>query len=139
MRIHSLLPLLLVLGACDSDPLGLGDVSVQAELLGSPTQARSLRFQVRNHGSRTVYLAACDDQVVGIVQREAGPVWVDLNSAICPANVSSAPFALRAGQSTIGAMEITTSGEHRVGVLLRSGPSDGEGDEIALSGRITVP
>lgn len=139
MRIHRLIPLLFVLGACESDPLGVGDVSVEVELLGSPTQARSLRYEVKNHGSRSVYVAACDNQVVGIVQREEGPVWVDLNSAMCLGTVSSAPLELEPGESTIGFSSITTSGQHRVGVLLRSGPNDQEGDEIALSDRVTVP
>lgn len=137
MRIHRLLPLLL-LAACDSDPLATAALNLQVAAFLSTDLPRTLDFQAENRGSETVYLAACDHRVVPIVQRRENGAWVDTNSAICLADVSSAPVALEPGATAQGGVPAPARGEYRVGVIV-STDADTDAFRTVSSRTVTVP
>jgi hypothetical protein len=137
MRIHRLLPL-LVLAACDSDPLATAALNLQVDASLSSDLPRVLDFDVENRGSETVYLAACDHRIVPIVQRRENGAWVDQNSAICLANVSGAPVALEPGETAEGGVPAGAAGEYRVGVIV-STEADTDEFRTVRSRTVTVP
>lgn len=138
MRIHRILPLLLLTAACSTDPLTTAGLNLQVQAVLSTDLPLALDVEVENRGSETVYLAACDNRIVPILQRREGGGWVDQNSAVCLANVSGAPVELAPGEMAEASVSINGAGEYRAGVLL-STERDTDLYRTANSGTVTVP
>lgn len=135
MRPYRLIPLLL-LAACESDPLASAARGLEVDASVSGAQPRTLVFEVENRGSRTVYMDACDHRVIPVVQREVGGGWEDTNAAMCMI-VDANPFALEPGATTQGSVQVGLAGAYRVGVRLRTEPW-GRREELVASERVTI-
>lgn len=138
MRIHRLIPLLLLATACSSDPLSTAALNLEVEASLSTDLPLLLSFYAENRGSETVYLAACDHRVVPIVQRRVDGEWVDQNSAICLGNVSGVPVALEPGETAEGGVPPGGAGEYRIGVIV-STAADTDAFRTVSSGSVTIP
>ena len=121
MRARLLLPLLLALSACGADPLGTAARNVEVVASVNATDPRQLDFEVRNLGWRTVYVAACNQQMVASVQRR--DLWdeQDINdfNVFCLGIYSADPVAIEPGESARGRAQVPGPGEYRVVVVLR--------------------
>jgi hypothetical protein len=139
MRAHRLLPLLLLLSACDpGNPLEVAADGVEVDAALSAADPRALDFDVINRGSRPVYVAACDDHIVTEVQSPA--LW-DLDqdfNVFCRGNVSSIPVAVAPGGSAHGVARVPGPGEFRVVVVLRD-RDDAEQHRLIASDGVVVP
>jgi hypothetical protein len=139
MRAVRLLPLLLALAACESDPLGTAARNVEVRASLSPAAGtRGIDFDVVNNGWRTVYVAACDNRMVPTVQRR--DLWDaegDVN-VFCLGIHTLAPVALEPGESARGSVPVSAPGEYRV-VLVLQDPGDPEQHTQVASGGVIVP
>lgn len=141
MRAVRLLPLLLVLAACASDPLGVAARTVEVRASVSASDARALDFEVANRGRRTVHVAACDQRIVPTVQRRDQWDQESANdfSVFCLGIYSMIPVAVEPGESARGTAQVPGAGEFRVVVVLRD-PDDAEQQtHVASEGVIVAP
>lgn len=135
MRPYRLIPLLL-LAACESDPLATAALDVDVAAAVSAAQPRTLTFEVRNRGRSTVYMDACDQRIIPIVQREQGGGWEDINAAMCLI-IDANPGSLEPGATAQGSVQVGLAGEYRVGVLLRTEPW-GRRERMVTSGPVLI-
>jgi hypothetical protein len=130
-----LLPLLLLVAACESDPLAVAAATVDVNAEVDAATPRTLAFEVENRGGRTVYLGACDQKVVAFAQRRGE--YDDDVSVFCLAVSSSSPVELQPGRSVRGTAQVPGPGEYRVGVVIRT--EDGAESRLVASGDVVVP
>lgn len=139
MRPVRLLPLLLALSACESDPLGTSARNVEVRASLDPSaDVRGIGFDVVNRGRRTVYVGACDNRMVPTVQRR--DLWDEPSdfSVFCLGIHTIAPVAIEPGESAHGTAPVPGPGEYRVVVVLQD-PRDLEQRAHVASRGVVVP
>lgn len=141
MRARLLLPLLLALSACVSgNPLGTAARNVEVVASVSARDPRQLDFEVRNLGWRTVYVAACDQQMVPFVQPR--DLWDEQSdddfNVFCLGIYSANPVAIEPGESARGRAQVPGPGEFRVVLVLRDADDPEQHAHVASAG-VAVP
>jgi hypothetical protein len=119
-----LLPLLLAAAAaCDSDPAGPRGLRANAIVnAAAPADAPNVTLQVRNRGSRSVYLPRCGDFVVVYVERREEARWTDYPIQICPL-VLRPPLELAPGEVVETKHRVDEPGRYRARFQAQSSTS----------------
>jgi hypothetical protein len=111
------LVLALALFGCEA-PSEPGDLAVEATLTTHQFHlvngGVTVDFTITNHSIQTIYLAACADQMVPVVEQNRGGTWHRFSSGFCPGYLSAAPIALSPHASTAGAVSFSTGGFFRI-------------------------
>jgi hypothetical protein len=138
MRPTRLLPLLLALSACESDPVAVVAATVEVSAAVDPVNPRIVEFELENRGGRTAYIGACDDRVVPRVQRK-GEYDDDNVAVLCLAIYSAAPVALQPGEPITGTAPVPGPGEYRVAFAVYADRDGTERHRVAASSEVVVP
>lgn len=133
-----LLPLLLMAAACDSDPAGPAR-GLRADAVvddRAASDAPNVTLQLRNGGSRSVYLPPCgDDAMVTLERREEGR-WTDHPLQVCPLMLS-APLELAPGEVAATEHRVDEPGRYRARYHARAS-ADPRAPASAVTAEFTV-
>lgn len=140
MRVLRLIALLFLplAAACESDPLASAARNVDVDVSLGAAATRTLEFEVRNRGSRTVYVDACGEQMVPTVQRR--DEWDNDGEfgAVCLGIYSARPVPVQPGGSARGQAQVSGPGEYRVALVVRD-REFAERQRVVFSEGVTVP
>jgi hypothetical protein len=128
LRRLSLLPLLLLLGACDSatdpyaGPLRLR-TSASEFVIAQPEGSVSVPFTVTNQGNAGVRLLRCGGQVTAAVDRQEAGRWEQYSGGYCLLALQEGPRELGPGEALQSMVAIRDPGLYRlhVGVTTSDG------------------
>lgn len=129
MKLIPVLPLILLLGACNSpiDPNAVAlEINTQAsEFVISPSRGSvSVPFKITNRDATSTFIARCGDRIMAALDRREGGTWVQHSGDACLTNVAMAPVEIAPGQSLEATREIREAGQYRLRIGVSADASD---------------